>query len=181
MKQAKLKFDMESQSAIIEHVHGMSNGGGNSGGAGGSSILDLNKERKMKRENEKNLDLATQKGLIRAAKLANYHTPMIDRKALLQHRRSGGIAYVTVWVKTIPGGTCVRLVLDKHESIERLKFLFLTNSGEYGPESWGYMVLPTDKGCYFLDSRIFLCLFLELTLSPSYPLRSWSFALLAED
>jgi hypothetical protein len=154
MKQAKLKFDMESQSAIIEHVHGMSNGGGNSGGAGGSSILDLNKERKMKRENEKNLDLATQKGLIRAAKLANYHTPMIDRKALLQHRRSGGIAYVTVWVKTIPGGTCVRLVLDKHESIERLKFLFLTNSGEYGPESWGYMVLPTDKGCYFLDSRI---------------------------
>ena len=43
---------------------------------------------------------------------------------------------------------------SKHETVERLRFLFLTNSGEYGPESWGYMVLPTDKGCYFLDSRI---------------------------
>ena len=79
---------------------------------------------------------------------------MIDRKAVLQHRRNGGIQYITVWLKTIPGGTCVRLVLDKHETIERLRFLFLTNSGEYGPESWGYMMLPTDNGCYFLDSRI---------------------------
>ena len=74
--------------------------------------------------------LATQAGLQRAAKLANYHTPMIDRKAVVQHRRSGGIDYVTVWVKTIPGGTCVRLVLDKHETVERLRFLFLTNSGK---------------------------------------------------
>ena len=116
--------------------------------------INLNALNKIKREKEKNLDLATQAGLQRAAKLANYHTPMIDRKAVVQHRRSGGIDYVTVWVKTIPGGTCVRLVLDKHETVERLRFLFLTNSGEYGPESWGYMVLPTDKGCYFLDSRV---------------------------
>ena len=142
-KQSSIDLEMQSQSAIIDSAN-----------LNTKSVLDLEVEQKKKRKEAQTLDLATQAGLLRAAKLANYHTPMIDRKALLQHRRSGGINYITVWVKTIPGGTCVRLVLDKHETIERLRFLFLTNSGEYGPESWGYMVLPTDKGCYFLDSRI---------------------------
>jgi len=143
-KLAKTKYEMESQSAIIDQASLSPL----------KSTLDLNEKRQKTRQEEKNLDLATQAGLLRAAKLANYHTPMIDRKAVLQHRRNGGIQYITVWLKTIPGGTCVRLVLDKHETIERLRFLFLTNSGEYGPESWGYMMLPTDNGCYFLDSRI---------------------------
>ena len=106
-----------------------------------------------RRKQESHDDLTATAGMKRAAKLANSHTPMIDRKALLQHRKVGGISYVTVWVKTIPGGTCVKLIIDKHETIERIRFLFLANSGEYGPESWGYMVLPTDLGCFFLDQR----------------------------
>ena len=106
-----------------------------------------------RRQLEKKDDMNAAAGMKRAAMLANSHTPMIDRKALLQHRKLGGIAFVTVWVKTIPGGTCVKLIIDKHETVERIRFLFLANSGEYGPESWGYMVLPTDLGCFFLDER----------------------------
>ena len=131
---------------------------------GGSSILSPGKPSRRspgarelaareRRQLEKKDDMNAAAGMKRAALLANSHTPMIDRKALLQHRKLGGIAFVTVWVKTIPGGTCVKLIIDKHETVERIRFLFLANSGEYGPESWGYMVLPTDLGCFFLDER----------------------------
>ena len=79
---------------------------------------------------------------------------MIDRRAVEQQRRKSGCNFITMWVKMIPSGSVVKIVVDKEETVERMRFLFLSNSGDYGPESWGYMLLPSESGLWFLDETV---------------------------
>ena len=86
--------------------------------------------------------------------LSKMHTRLIDRGAILQHRKAEGYNPITLWIKSIPSGSLVRLVCTEDETIDEMIRLFNANSGEYGPESLGYFFLPTEIGFFFLDNTL---------------------------